>query len=497
LHSNNPSDYTTADTSRKTETGAAEILKSISDPLFTLDSQGRFTFVNTPAAVFLDATPETLIGQVIWEEYAGWVSRDGYSAYQSAIETQTSLEFEDYSISLNRWFENRVYPQQGGITVILQDISERKRLEYDFATALQEALERADHDLLTGLLNSRALYKRLQEEAMRCRRDDRSLAVALLNIDQFKPFYDAYGSAVGDEVLRRLAERLNQICRSYDVTARTDIDEFCVVISDTSQLDARSIETRLMGEIGALTYTHEGSAVPITVAVAAAVLSPGSHDCRGLLQRAGERMKLIKSGVHFPDPVEDPRYSEATHVDGFGMLDQIVTAVDNKDRYTRRHSEDVMMFSLMMAEDLGLDEEAKRTLTIAALLHDVGKIGIPDAVLRKPALLTEVEFAAIKQHPSIGGLIVSVVPGLEAVAKTIECHHERWDGRGYPNGLAGDNIPFIARVLSVANAFSAMTTDRPYRKAMSRERALSTLLEGAGAQWDDHCVDALLRIMQI
>jgi HD-GYP domain-containing protein (c-di-GMP phosphodiesterase class II) len=179
--------------------------------------------------------------------------------------------------------------------------------------------------------------------------------------------------------------------------------------------------------------------------------------------------------------------------ENFMMLNALVTAVDNKDRYTRRHSDDVLTYSVQIAEGLGLDDETLFTVRIAALLHDVGKIGVPDSILRKPGKLTEEEFAAIKQHPSMGAIIVSSVPGFEATLDAVRYHHERWDGKGYPSGLAGEDIPLIGRLMAVADAYSAMTTDRPYRKAMASSRAEEILRGGAGSQWDPACVEAFFK----
>jgi len=174
------------------------------------------------------------------------------------------------------------------------------------------------------------------------------------------------------------------------------------------------------------------------------------------------------------------------------MLDALVTAVDNKDRYTLRHSEDVLKYSLEIARSLGLDEETQKTLKTAALLHDVGKIGVPDSILRKPGKLTDAEAAAIRHHALMGSVIVAAVPGLEDTLDAIRHHHERWDGNGYPFGLKGEETPLLARIMAVADAFSAMTTDRPYRKGMDPRKAIAILQEGAGIQWDHRCVHAFL-----
>ena len=151
-----------------------------------------------------------------------------------------------------------------------------------------------------------------------------------------------------------------------------------------------------------------------------------------------------------------------------------------------------MEYSLMIACELGLDEDAQQTIGIAALLHDVGKIGVPDAILRKPGNLTEQEFDAVKQHPVMGAVIIGAVPGLEKILDAVHHHHERWDGGGYPFGLTGLETPLIARLMAVADAFSAMTTDRPYRKGMKAEKALAILKAGAGSQWDPECVGAFI-----
>src|SRR5262249_9396180 len=143
---------------------------------------------------------------------------------------------------------------------------------------------------------------------------------------------------------------------------------------------------------------------------------------------------------------------------------------------------------------LDFDDTGLFWIQVAALLHDVGKIGVPDAVLRKPGKLSDEEFNAIKQHPTMGAIMVSAVPEFEPILDAVRHHHERWDGRGYPSGLAGLDIPLTARLMAVADAFSAMTTDRPYRKGMDPVVALKVLEEGAGTQWDPACVAIFLDV---
>ena len=176
----------------------------------------------------------------------------------------------------------------------------------------------------------------------------------------------------------------------------------------------------------------------------------------------------------------------------FDVLAGLVLAVDTKDRYTKRHSEDVARYGLFLADRLGVDPELRRTIEIAGLLHDVGKIGIPDGILRKPGPLTADEYAIVKQHVALGDSIVRDVPNAGLVRAGVRHHHERWDGSGYIDGLTGEEIPLIARILAVVDAFSAMTTSRPYRKAMSIQEALRRLEDAAGTQLDPRLVTSFV-----
>ena len=177
------------------------------------------------------------------------------------------------------------------------------------------------------------------------------------------------------------------------------------------------------------------------------------------------------------------------------MLDALVIAVDNKDRYTRKHSEDVAFHAVQIAKALNLDAELIEHIQVTGLIHDIGKIGVPDYILRKPGKLESEEFVAIQNHAEMGAMIVSSAPELHFTLDGVRYHHERWDGQGYPEKLAGDSIPYIARILAVADAYSAMTTNRPYRTSMSIDKALGVIRDGSGTQWDPECVAAFLHVM--
>jgi HD-GYP domain-containing protein (c-di-GMP phosphodiesterase class II) len=170
----------------------------------------------------------------------------------------------------------------------------------------------------------------------------------------------------------------------------------------------------------------------------------------------------------------------------------LAAAIDGKDPYTRGHSERVARFSIAIAERLELPDDEIEKLRVSALLHDVGKIGIDDSILKKPAALTEEEYEIMKQHPQKGFKIMSNIPAMRDFLPGMYMHHEMLDGRGYPQGLSGDQIPMQARIVSVADTFDAMTTERPYQRAMKFEDALALIKKMVGTRYDEHVVAALI-----
>lgn len=359
---------------------------------------------------------------------------------------------------------------------------------------LREAREQADKDPLTGLLNHRAFHKHLEEEADRAHRSGESVALVVIDLDNFKFFNDAYGHLVGDEVLKLVASALRRSSRSYDTLARYGGDEFVMLLPGVGEQSAAEITARLTEAFEDIEYRPEtGPPIPLTLSLGVALFPEDGPGRLEALEVADARLMRIKCGVGGSGELtEQLRTQLSCSMANFSMLNALVTAVDTKDRYTRRHSEDVMAYSYQIAQALHLDEKACNTVLMAALLHDVGKIGVPNFILRKPGVLTEEEYRAVKQHPIMGAVIVGAVAGLEETLDAIRHHHERWDGGGYPDGLAGKAIPLMARLMAVADAYSALTTDRPYRKGIEAERALKILTRGAGEQWDKECVEAFM-----
>ncbi len=399
------------------------------------------------------------------------------------------------------WVELNIVPladENGWYThwvSVQRDITERKRVEAQRETLLAEAVERAEQDSLTGLWNHRGFQARFKSESERARREGSRLALFLMDVDNFKFFNDVYGHAVGDEVLQRIAQALQDCCRSEDTLARYGGDEFVLLAAISEDGEAQALAERLRSVLAELGYRPPGydTTIPIGASLGLAIFPEEADTRLKLLEMADAHLRRAKAGEGSRAAlIESIRERFTGSQVGFPMLNALVNAVDNKDRYTRRHSEDVTVYSLQIARELGLDEGMHQTIAVAALLHDVGKIGIPDDILRKPGRLSEADFEAIREHPVMGAVIVGAVPGFEETLDAVRHHHERWDGGGYPDGLHGEAAPWMARLLAVADAYSAMTTDRPYRKGMEPAVALGILKDGAGTQWDPEYVRAFL-----
>jgi putative nucleotidyltransferase with HDIG domain len=179
----------------------------------------------------------------------------------------------------------------------------------------------------------------------------------------------------------------------------------------------------------------------------------------------------------------------------FGVLESLVLAVDAKDRYTKDHCDIVAEYAVKLAERMNLSNESRRALRIAGLLHDIGKLALPDEILKKPGPLTSAEHEIMQRHVRIGEVLIREVPQLRDVIQAVSCHHERYDGTGYPRGLKGESIPLLGRIIAIADAYSAMCLDRPYRKAMPHDRILKELVARAGSQFDPEIAHVLVELL--
>jgi diguanylate cyclase (GGDEF)-like protein len=350
------------------------------------------------------------------------------------------------------------------------------------------------HDPLTGTLNHGALVGVLAREIERARGDGSQLGVALVDIDGFRLLNDTHGHAAGDEALGSVVEELRASFAIETVMGRYGPDEFLLVSAVQDGEALRPAVERFFAGLAKRELKFDATdPLPISVSVALATYPLHGASVTSLLSSAVQALDEAKASGGNSVLVARPEGEEdADTTSSFDVLKGLVLAVDTKDRYTKRHSEDVARYAVFIGGRVGLDAETIRTIQVAGLLHDVGKIGIPDQILRKPGRLTAGELDVIAQHVVLGEMIVRELPDIDRVRDGIRNHHERWDGRGYIAGLAGEEIPLIGRILAVADAFSAMTTTRPYRKALDLKEALARLGDAAGSQLDERLVQAFL-----
>ncbi len=385
-------------------------------------------------------------------------------------------------------------------------------------TALKESrehmMEQSTSDFLTGLSNHMHFHESLEIELERAERYNRPVCLLILDIDRFKVMNDTLGHPVGDSILLQLGRLLRESSRKVDIPARYGGDEFAIILPDVGIDEGLHAAERLRATIeahpfqasyldGMAMIQDNDKAVHITVTIGLAAY-PEHHKLRdGLIMAADIALCRAKHISRNSVLVYDPGPAGAGSVDpedlyqvlrdpNIAAAQSLAAAVDARDRYTSGHSERVTSYALQIAEEIGLNHEQLDAMKIAGLLHDLGKIGVPDAILNKPGSLTQEEREVINRHPSVGGNILRRTPQLELILPAVLFHHERWDGAGYPDGLCGDSIPLMARIMAVADSFDAMTTDRPYRKAMSVEAALFELRANAGKQFDPVVVDAFI-----
>jgi diguanylate cyclase (GGDEF)-like protein/putative nucleotidyltransferase with HDIG domain len=369
----------------------------------------------------------------------------------------------------------------------------RRRLDAARRSELDRLASIALTDSLTGVLNHRAFHEALPAVVTASTQADGSTCLVMMDLDGLKEINDRYGHQLGDEQIRLLASTAAGVVSEPDRLYRLGGDEFALLLQECSPADA----LRTVGQIHG-SFTEQASALSLGFSAGIAESEPGLGK-EELVRRADlalieakrlQQKALLYSPLFEIAVAEEP--AEPHHVRV--LANALARAVDTKDAYTHSHCETVAELCALMALQLGFDEEHVLKVRLAGLLHDVGKIGVPDSILQKPGRLGEDEWEAMKAHPILGAHILAGAERHEEAAWVLS-HHERPDGRGYPHRLGEDAIPLEARIISVADAFEAMVSERPYRRARSVEDALAELTRCVGTQFDARCVASLASVL--
>lgn len=370
--------------------------------------------------------------------------------------------------------------------------------------AQRDLLQLADYDQLTGLYNHRCLQERLALSLKEAGEKGQHLTIVLLDIDQFKYYNAVYGYQKGDEVLATIGKLLLQEMPPPFYAARYANDEFALVFPGKEKEGALKIATELKGKIVqaatlCLLESHlEPPSKPFALTMGSASF-PDDADTALPLIRAAENDLFRAKSSQGKARLYQSILSEICALkikEAFPTLQTLVALINTKDRYTYGHSERVMSYALALAERLNLPEEDKDALRYGSYLHDLGKIEIESSLLNKDGPLNKEEWEIMKTHPVWGSELVRPLIFFQKIALILRYHHENYDGSGYPDGLKGEDIPLLARIVRLADSFDAMTTDRPYRKGLTFEEAGEELKRYTGIFYDPQLVDPFLEAIK-
>ena len=370
-------------------------------------------------------------------------------------------------------------------------ISLYQRSAYQALRAMRLALT----DPLSGLGNHRSFQERLKHELLRAESGDEPFTLCMIDVDDFKRINDLYGHPVGDRVLASVGRRLRQNGEAF----RLGGDEFALLLPGVTADQALSTASSVLARIGSLELAEVGS---VTASAGVAGFPHQAIDRDELIRLADSALYWAKEHgknrvhVYRPDVVELAELRRLAHgpdrAARFRAAASLAKAVDARDTYTGSHSTRVAELSAWITHRLGLDREQIELTRLAASLHDLGKLAIPEEILQKPGPLSDPERLVLQRHPEIGHRMLESL-GVDPVAEWVLHHHERWDGTGYPHRLRGEEIPLGARIIFVADAYDAMTSDRAYRGRLTPREAIEELERCSGTQFDPEIVAAFAR----
>ena len=452
------------------------IFENAVEGIFQCTSKGQFIVANPACARILGYdSPEELIRS--HSNAAFFVDPGRHEEFELLLKNQgivQGFEHEVYRKDGSKiWIsENaRVFSDDSGTMFfyegIIQDITERKKSE-------EQIKFLSFHDKLTGLYN-RAYF----EEELKRLNTNRQLPISLIigDVNGLKLVNDAFGHQEGDQLLGKIAAILRECCRKEDLIARLGGDEFGIFLPNTNDRVAMEITSRINV---ACNNAIQGR-LRLSIALGAVTKLDLSQDFRTIMKEAEDRMyrnKLLES--------KSVRSS---------IISSLRQTLFEKSHETEEHTQRLKKLATQIGRTFGLPDSVLDELTLLAALHDIGKIGIPEGIIIKQGNLTGEEWESIWKHPEIGYRIAGQFPELAPIAEAILAHHEWWDGTGYPRGLKGEDIPLISRIISIVDAYDAMTYGRPYKEAMEQEDTLDELRRGAGSQFDPKIVEMFLKIV--
>lgn len=409
------------------------------------------------------------------------------------------------------------------LKITIKKAIERQELMLSNKDLLSRLKELSVKDPLTGLYNYRYLEERLSSEFKRAHRYVLPLSVIMIDIDYFKSINDIYGHQYGDLILKEFGQCLRDASRTNDIVVRYGGEEFLALLPDTNKPGAVIFGSRLLEKLVEHVFDSKGQKIKLKISMGlvsfpedgldteTALIDLADKTLRSAKEAGGNRLatlaeiteKQVNNGAG-KDEKQSVEQMKEKLLKMEGRVNQTLLesiyafakTIEAKDYYTSEHGENMVSIAVEIGKRLNLPEKELENLKHAAILHDLGKIGIPDKILHKKGKLNENELKKIRAHPQIGAEIIRSVHFLSAVVPIVLHHHERFDGLGYSSGLKGKNILLGARIIAVADVYQALVSDRPYRKAYSKKEALKIIQEGAGTQFDPEIVKIFLEILK-
>lgn len=457
-------------------------LQSVGDGVVTTDSNGLITSLNSAAQELTGWTNSEAKGRNFAEVFILHNEETGQpveNPIQTVLENGRIVGLANHTVLMNRQggqvpIADSAAPIKSedgkisGVVMVFRDVSleREKNRQIRFLSY---------HDALTGLYN-----RRYMEEAIRGLNSDNNLPFAVImgDVNGLKITNDVFGHAAGDNLLRKVAELFEKNCRRYDFIARWGGDEFVMLMPHTTLEEAEEIIQKIKTDNTAM----DDSGLRLSISLGCALRDTVERTVQAVLREAEENMYHQKL-------LDSQSYRNA-------IINTLLVTLYEKSMETEGHSKRMEEHCHAIGRKLQLSSKEMDELSLLALLHDIGKVGVNADILKKPGKLTPEEWTEMKRHPEIGYRIVQATPELANIADYVLSHHERWDGKGYPRGLAGKKAPLVCRILAVADAYDAMTNERVYRSAISSEEAVGELELNAGTQFDPEIVRLFVELIK-
>ncbi len=500
----------------------SEIVEHASDCIITMDTSGRMLTVNNAVEDIFGYRRHRLVGQEVTmlfpPENPTGRSEEIIKASRSGVPWEGEIfgkrsDGVRFPVQVSLSFVRDSDGKPQSVIAVARDITERQEM-------LSQLKRQSITDDLTGLFNYRYFHARLRYEFLRAKRYLQPLSCIMMDLDYFKAVNDAYGHQAGDEVLRAVAQSIRAATRDVDIVARYGGEEFVIVLPNTDIEGTLRCAEHVWQGIGTTDLPVRNSHIRITASLGVATMNPDITDEEELLRNADDALMEAKRkgrnniciwcDVQAQEEVS--ARGELRHLDEVrsrlqrvvrsakgtfvAAAKSIVSAVEARDPYSHQHTSDVTMYATSLAGHLGLSPEEAEVIRYAAMLHDLGRIVIDKSIFTKKAPLTDEEKEMVRRHPEAGEEVAAELGVLREELPLIRHHHERWDGKGYPDALVGEKIPLGARVLAIADAFDAMTSERPHRSAMRPKQANRELRRLAGKQFDPNLVELFLQIQE-